>query len=98
MASPHSDWILDAITPASLRKHLPAVYEFIMAPIYWLYRLVGPANAEWLAHGTGLAEYAAEVSIGAGHVAAAGALLVPLVGAAVVLTKGTGARGARAAA
>ena len=26
VASPHSDWLLDGVTPAALRKHLPAVY------------------------------------------------------------------------
>ena len=85
MASPHSDWLLDPVTPAGLRKHLPAVYEAMLAPIYWLYRLVGPATAEWLAHGVGLAEAAEASSFGAGYAAVVGGMLAPLVGAAAVL-------------
>ena len=84
MASPHSDWLLDPITPARLRKHLPAVYEVMLAPVHWLYRAVGPANAEWLAHGLGLAEAAESSSLGAGYFVAVGSLLAPLVGAAAL--------------
>jgi hypothetical protein len=78
VASPHSDWLLDAVTPAALRKHLPAVYEVLLAPVYSLYRLVGPATAEWLAHsGLGLAEAGSSASYGAGYVAVMGAMAVP---------------------
>jgi hypothetical protein len=51
VASAHSNWMLDRITPAPLRWALPAVYEAILTPVYALYRLVGPRTAEWLAHG-----------------------------------------------
>ncbi|KXZ50772.1 hypothetical protein GPECTOR_15g457 [Gonium pectorale] len=56
VASPHSDWILDSVAPAALVPYLPYVYEALLAPVYGLYRLVGPATAEWLAHGLGVAE------------------------------------------
>lgn len=74
VASPHSDWLLDSIAPASMRKHLPAVYEAMMAPVYALYCVVGAANAEWLAHGLGLAESGAASAYGAGYVAVVGAM------------------------
>lgn len=74
VASPHSNWVFDSIAPASMRKHLPAVYEAMMAPIYALYCMVGAANAEWLAHGLGLAEAGASSSYGAGYVAVVGAM------------------------
>ena len=72
VASPHSDWLLDGLTPARLRKHLPAVYEAMLAPVYALYQVVGPAWAEWLAHGVGLAEAGGSASFGAGYFAVAG--------------------------
>ncbi|KXZ51613.1 hypothetical protein GPECTOR_12g577 [Gonium pectorale] len=64
VASPHSNWILDWATPASMVRHLPHVYEILLAPVYGLYRMVGPVTAEWLAHGLGLAESGAESGLG----------------------------------
>ena len=78
VASPHSDWLLDGITPAALRKHLPAVYEALLAPVYWLYVLVGPAIGEWLAHGLGLAEAGAADSYGAGYLTVLGSTGMPV--------------------
>jgi hypothetical protein len=46
VVSPHSDWVLDGITPESWRHWLPAVYEVLLAPIYLLYSIVGPRAAE----------------------------------------------------
>jgi hypothetical protein len=92
VASPHSDWIADRFTPTPLRKHLPSVYDALLAPVFWMYRLVGPANAEWLAHGLGLAEASSANNLGAGYLAVVGSMLAPLVGAAVVLAKGAGRR------
>ncbi|KXZ46082.1 hypothetical protein GPECTOR_47g358 [Gonium pectorale] len=56
LASPHSDWLLDPVAPGWMVPHLPAIYEALLAPVYGLYCVVGPATAEWLAHGVGLAE------------------------------------------
>ncbi|KXZ41335.1 hypothetical protein GPECTOR_541g547 [Gonium pectorale] len=64
VASPHSDWILDWAAPASMDRYLPYVYEVLLAPVYGLYRIVGPSTAEWLAHGLGLAESGAESGLG----------------------------------
>ncbi|KXZ53843.1 hypothetical protein GPECTOR_6g761 [Gonium pectorale] len=64
VASPHSNWILDWATPASMARHLPYVYEILLAPVYGLYRMVGPVTAEWLAHGLGLAESGADSGLG----------------------------------
>jgi hypothetical protein len=91
VVSPHSDWILDDVAPAALRRHLPAVYEALLAPVYWLYRLVGPDTTEWLAHELGLAEAGAVQSYGAGYlVVMLGSTGVPValaLGAAVRLSK-----------
>ncbi|KXZ41320.1 hypothetical protein GPECTOR_555g573 [Gonium pectorale] len=75
VASPHSDWILDWATPAPMVRHLPYVYEILLAPVYGLYRMVGPVTAEWLAHGLGLAESGAGES-GLGYCVVLGADLV----------------------
>ena len=52
VASPHSNWFLDAHVPAHLRRHLPAVYEAVLAPVYVLYLALvpftGPAFARWV--------------------------------------------------
>ncbi|KXZ45492.1 hypothetical protein GPECTOR_54g233 [Gonium pectorale] len=64
VASPHSNWILDWAAPASMVRYLPYVYEILLAPVYGLYRMVGPVTAEWLAHGLGLAESGAESGLG----------------------------------
>jgi hypothetical protein len=89
VASPHSDWLLDSVTPAGLRKHLPALYELMLAPVYALYRAVGARNAEWLAHSVGLAEAGSAASYGAGYLAVAAstatAVAMPLACAAALL-------------
>ncbi|MEW5317868.1 MAG: hypothetical protein WDW38_009132 [Sanguina aurantia] len=51
VASPHSDWILDPVTPEAMRHMLPAVYEALFAPISALFAVIGPTAAEWIAHG-----------------------------------------------
>jgi hypothetical protein len=86
VASPHSDWLLDAAAPAALRHHLPAVYEALLAPAYAVYLAVGARAAEWLAHGLGLAEACGADSAGllgyAGFVASAAVLPAAGVAAA----------------
>lgn len=89
VASPHSDWVLDGVTPAALRHHLPAVYEALLAPVYAAYLAVGARAAEWLAHGgLGLAEACGTDSAGllgyAGFVVGAAAL--PAAGLAAAVT------------
>ncbi|MEW5317818.1 MAG: hypothetical protein WDW38_009086 [Sanguina aurantia] len=67
VASPHSDWILDPITPEAMRHMLPAVYEVLLTPIHALYAVIGPTAAEWLAQGPlGLAEAGAATPGAAG--------------------------------
>ncbi len=51
----------------------------LLAPVYGLYRLVGPANAEWLAHGLGLAEAGGAEMLGGGYFAVLGGITVPVV-------------------
>jgi len=46
VASTHSSWFLDDITPAGLDHLLPAVYQTVLEPAQWLYKLMG---AEWAA-------------------------------------------------
>ncbi|KXZ45742.1 hypothetical protein GPECTOR_51g728 [Gonium pectorale] len=60
LASPHSDWLLDPVAPGWMVPLLPAIYEALLAPVYGLYCAVGPATAEWLAHGLRLAELGRE--------------------------------------
>ncbi|KXZ42801.1 hypothetical protein GPECTOR_117g366 [Gonium pectorale] len=79
VASPHSNWILDSIMPASMVKYLPAIYEAMLAPVYGIYLTVGPYTSEWLAHGLGLAEGAAES--GLVYLAVVAAASAPVVAA-----------------
>ena len=44
LASAHSSWVLDGVTPASLRRHLPAVYQAAFKPLVLAYRALGPAR------------------------------------------------------
>jgi hypothetical protein len=46
VASSHSDWILDDVTPAAWRHMLPAIYDVLLYPIYLFVSAVGPVNAE----------------------------------------------------
>jgi hypothetical protein len=57
-----------------MRAHLPAIYEAMLAPVYCLYLVIGPAWAEWLAHGVGLAEAGGAASGGAGYFVAVGSV------------------------
>ena len=92
VASPHSDWLLDSVASAGMRKHLPAVYEAMLAPVHWLYLVIGPAWAEWLAHGVGLAEAGGAASGGSGYFVAVGgvaavALAAPAAAALQLLAR-----------
>lgn len=42
LASAHSEFILDAWTPAPLRHLLPHIYQAAFKPVTWLYALLGP--------------------------------------------------------
>ncbi|GLC58799.1 hypothetical protein PLESTB_001402300 [Pleodorina starrii] len=77
-ASPHSDWLLDSLAPAWLVPHLSAIYEALLAPVYGLYCIVGPATAEWLAHGLQLAEAGGSAAYGAGYFTVLAGMSVPL--------------------
>jgi hypothetical protein len=46
IASSHSDWILDDVTPAAWRHLLPSIYDALLYPIYLAYTVAGPVNAE----------------------------------------------------
>jgi hypothetical protein len=46
IASSHSDWILDGITPASWRHLLPSIYDVLLYPIYLFTSAIGPDNSE----------------------------------------------------
>ncbi|KAL4436822.1 hypothetical protein ABPG75_003961 [Micractinium tetrahymenae] len=48
LASAHSDFLLDDITPARLRYLLPLVYQAAFKPLAWAYRLLGPQRTAWL--------------------------------------------------
>ena len=43
LASAHSDWLLDDLVPASWQPALPAIYQALFRPLFWVYRLRGPA-------------------------------------------------------
>jgi hypothetical protein len=45
LASAHSEFLLDEITPAALVHLLPGIYQAMFAPLYQLYRLLGPARS-----------------------------------------------------
>ena len=48
LASDQSSWLLDDIVPAAWARHLPALYEAIMAPLRWVYSAAGPKALEAL--------------------------------------------------
>ena len=41
LASSHSEWLLDNLVPAGLTPHLPAIYQLLFKPLFWLYKIVG---------------------------------------------------------
>ncbi|KXZ51391.1 hypothetical protein GPECTOR_12g353 [Gonium pectorale] len=90
VASPHSDWILDSVAPAWMVPYLPYIYEALLAPVYGLYCIVGPATAEWLAHGLALAESGANPASGhAGYWAVLAGMAAPLGLTALLLGRNT---------
>ncbi|KXZ52030.1 hypothetical protein GPECTOR_10g1053 [Gonium pectorale] len=92
VASPHSDWILDSVAPAWMVPYLPYIYEALLAPVYGLYCIVGPATAEWLAHGLRLAESGASPAGGhAGYWAVLAGMAAPLSLTALLLGRTTAA-------
>ncbi|KXZ51396.1 hypothetical protein GPECTOR_12g358 [Gonium pectorale] len=90
VASPHSDWILDSVAPTWMVPYLPYIYEVLLAPVYGLYCIVGPATAEWLAHGLALAESGASPASGhAGYWAVLAGMAAPLGLTALLLGRNT---------
>ncbi|KAL4438542.1 hypothetical protein ABPG77_000190 [Micractinium sp. CCAP 211/92] len=64
LASDQSEWLLDDVVPAAWRRHLPAVYEALLAAGRVAYRLLGPeltARADAACHFTTLGRGASEV-------------------------------------
>lgn len=49
LASAHSEFILDGITPRSWVHLLPSIYQAMLKPVTALYNVIGPARAEALA-------------------------------------------------
>ncbi|KXZ41341.1 hypothetical protein GPECTOR_533g535 [Gonium pectorale] len=92
VASPHSDWILDAVAPAWMVPYLPYIYEVLLAPVYGLYCMVGPATAEWLAHGLGLADVGSASHYGIGYVVVLASFGAPLLVSAAALLGGSKAK------
>jgi len=41
LASDQSEWILDDLVPASMVKHLPAIYASLVAPARWAFWALG---------------------------------------------------------
>ncbi|KXZ45743.1 hypothetical protein GPECTOR_51g729 [Gonium pectorale] len=93
LASPHSDWLLDPVAPGWMVPLLPAIYEALLAPVYGLYCAVGPATAEWLAHGLRLAELGREQhTFFVGYWAALALVAAPMaLGSAAVVVAGRAA-------
>lgn len=48
VASCHSSWILDDLTPQKLLPWLPTAYQALFLPGRWLYQMFGPAAASFL--------------------------------------------------
>jgi len=48
IASAHSDWVLDAWTPAWMSQYLPGIYQILFLPGRLLYQLAGAAAADYL--------------------------------------------------
>jgi len=48
VASSHSSWVLDPLTPKSLVQYLPSMYQMLFAPGRLLYWLAGPKAADFL--------------------------------------------------
>jgi hypothetical protein len=48
IASAHSDWVLDAWTPAWMSSYLPGIYQVLFLPGRLLYQLAGASAADYL--------------------------------------------------
>ena len=46
LASAHSAWFLDSITPVGLKKHLPKIYQAILTPVRLAYFLLPQSTRE----------------------------------------------------
>ena len=79
LASVHASWVLDPLTPAALRHHLPGIYQLLHAPWRLLYGLLGPVRMEWV-NTVILAPLVAAIDA---HLAAVVGLIVVVVGALV---------------
>ena len=84
VASPHSQWILDTLTPNSLTGYLPHIYEVMLMPVFAIYLAVGPVVGEWLVEGLGLAEDAS----GANDAYIASTFCLPIIVLAVFIIAG----------
>ncbi|KXZ41358.1 hypothetical protein GPECTOR_523g510 [Gonium pectorale] len=92
VASPHSDWLLDAVAPAWMVPYLPYVYEAFLAPVYGLYCVVGPSTAEWLAHGLRLAENGSANEYGMGYFAVLAGMAAALLATSAMLSSAASKR------
>jgi hypothetical protein len=96
VATTYAKWMLDSVTPSSLRKYLPAVYEVMYAPIYLVYKVLGPENTDWLAHEVGLIDAEHHYGHGSAYLPFVGvvsiAVLVPSWAVALLVARAVTAR------